>query len=137
MRLKLFLAAGVACTLLFLGLWLKSRHARPTVEQSVRQDQTASPSRAQAPSDQSLKFSTPPAATAGQKTLLLAVASTWDKSAAATEFARFVEWAERYQSTKTGAAKTALEAEGTQLAAERRWALAQLIQSDPKRALEL
>src|SRR5258706_15543238 len=118
MRLKLFLAAGVACTLLFLGLWLKSRHATPGVEQPVRQDQTASPS--ERPSDPSFKSATPPAAMAGQKTLLPAVASTWDKAAAATEFARLVEWAERYRSTKTAAEKTALEVEGTQFAPHRR-----------------
>src|SRR5438552_12434297 len=50
---------------------------------------------------------------------------------------RFARWAELYFSAATAGDKAALLAQGKELAAARREALAALIQVDPKRALEL
>src|SRR6266487_6447708 len=50
---------------------------------------------------------------------------------------RFARWAELYFSASTAGDKAALLAQGKELAAARREALAALIQVDPKRALEL
>src|SRR2546427_263037 len=50
---------------------------------------------------------------------------------------RFARWAELYFSVSTAGDKAALLAQGKELAAARREALAALIQIDPKRALEL
>src|SRR5437667_638326 len=50
---------------------------------------------------------------------------------------RFARWAELYFSASTAGDRTALLAQGKELAAARREALAALIQIDPKRALEL
>src|SRR5439155_9354777 len=53
------------------------------------------------------------------------------------EFAWFADWTHRFRDAATAEEKAALEPEGVALAQARRDALAELIQSDPKRALEL
>ena len=52
-------------------------------------------------------------------------------------FADFTAWVQKYRESKSPADKTALEAPGVALAQKRRAALARLIDTDPRRALEL
>jgi hypothetical protein len=61
----------------------------------------------------------------------------WSSAIPESSFASFKDWAAKYQAAGTAEEKKALEAEGVVLATARRTALAQLIQRDPKRALEL
>lgn len=60
----------------------------------------------------------------------------WKQPAAEPVFARFQEWAGRHAAADA-ASRSALEAEGVQLATERRAALHDLIMEDPARALVL
>src|SRR6476661_11199245 len=77
------------------------------------------------------------AARTNQNSLLPSPAFTWEKADDLPEFASFAEWAGRFRNARTAEEKAALEPEGVALAQARRDALAELIQSDPKRALEL
>ena len=61
----------------------------------------------------------------------------WERPVAEPAFAAFQDWVRRYQSAPTPAARAALESEGIELARARRTALADLIQSNPERALQL
>ena len=61
----------------------------------------------------------------------------WEQPVSETPFANFTEWTRRYAQATTPETKAALEAEGVALAETRRAALADLIQSNPERALEL
>src|ERR1043166_2713877 len=60
----------------------------------------------------------------------------WEKTPSEPAFARFHEWAERYAKAPANE-KTGLEPEGIELARERLHQLADLIQSNPERALQL
>ncbi|HEY2951234.1 MAG TPA: hypothetical protein VGK40_01555, partial [Verrucomicrobiae bacterium] len=60
-----------------------------------------------------------------------------DVPAAKPDFALFADWAKAYAEAQSPAARAALEDEGVDLAIARREALAALIQTDPKSALEL
>src|SRR5947209_8948408 len=62
---------------------------------------------------------------------------TWERGGNGPAFSRFVEWTHRYGTAVGAREKSALEAEGVTLARERRDALAELIQANPKEALEL
>ncbi len=72
---------------------------------------------------------------------LAPVGSAWETDPAETAFGRFADWTHRYQAGLANGADpvalSALETEGVQLATERRAAMHSLIQSDPRRALEL
>src|SRR6266478_8736547 len=61
---------------------------------------------------------------------------SWDQPIVEEPFARFHDWAAQYVHAQ-GANKLDLEAEGLWLVRARRKALAQLIESNPERALEL
>ncbi len=61
----------------------------------------------------------------------------WEKPVGEPPFAAFKDWAARYQQATTDEAKAALEADGAALARVRLTAMADLIQSNPERALEL
>ncbi len=61
----------------------------------------------------------------------------WEQPVAEPEFAAFKEWTERYRQASGTEAKAGLEAEGLRIARVRLTALADLIQSNPQRALEL
>ncbi len=64
----------------------------------------------------------------------LAYAQGWDEPQPAALVA-FHDWAQRYRSATTAAARAALEAEGVELARARRPEMKRLIQRDPQRAL--
>jgi hypothetical protein len=61
----------------------------------------------------------------------------WSSAIPEPAFAAFADWCENYLETETPEARAALEAEGVALARDRRVAMAELIQSNPQRALEL
>jgi hypothetical protein len=61
----------------------------------------------------------------------------WNATPAEPAFAVFVDWTRRYAAAPDTAAKAALEQEGIAAARARLTAMADLIQADPKRALEL
>ena len=61
----------------------------------------------------------------------------WNEPASEPPFARFAAWARRYAQAPTVQAQAELEAEGIALARVRLQALADLIQTNPQRALEL
>ena len=67
----------------------------------------------------------------------VAVENPGQKPSAEPEFAAFTDWSHRYASASDAAAKAALETEGVTLARARLIAMADLVQSDPRRALEL
>src|SRR5262249_14491996 len=62
--------------------------------------------------------------------------ATWDLPGSEPAFARFADWAKRYLAAPPEA-RAALEAEGVELARERREVMRLLLQSDPARALAL
>lgn len=62
--------------------------------------------------------------------------AAWRQATTEPAFSAFAEWSQRYESAAP-TAKAALEEEGTTLARKRRQQLANLIQRDPKQALEL
>ncbi len=78
-------------------------------------------------------------AVANRRALLPRLDVLWAAPVSEPVFAAFKDWSRRYSTTGAAdaAAKAALEVEGVELARSRRAALAALIQSDPKRALEL
>jgi hypothetical protein len=61
----------------------------------------------------------------------------WSTPATEPTFSRFQDWVQRYNNSTSDSMRAALEAEGVQIAAERRGELRQLISSDPEHALEL
>lgn len=96
--------------------------------------------RANAPAPLSTAASSPALATRAateQKALLRPAGTTWENAGDAPEFSVFVDWTERFRAATSPEERAELEAEGVAVAQDRRNALAQLIQSDPKRALEL
>jgi len=64
-------------------------------------------------------------------------ASRWSDSVPEPAFARFAGWTRRYLAESSPDARRGLEAEGLELARQRRRELEELIPSDPRRALEL
>ena len=66
-----------------------------------------------------------------------AQAQLWKETPGEPAFAAFADWTRRHAAAPDAAAKAALEAEGVALARTRLTAMADLIQTDPKRALEL
>ena len=79
----------------------------------------------------------PPPATIVPQTSLSRPGGTWEQAGAPPEFLTFAEWTHRHRAAATAGEKAALEAEGVALASARREVLAELIPTDPKRALEL
>jgi len=71
------------------------------------------------------------------QTGLQPIGAKWNVPAEDSAFGRFSDWAARFQAAADDSTRAALEAEGVRLAGERRTALHSLVQSDPKRALEL
>ncbi|HKX60209.1 MAG TPA: Ig-like domain-containing protein, partial [Verrucomicrobiae bacterium] len=71
------------------------------------------------------------------QTGLQPIGAKWNVPAEDSAFGRFGDWAVRFQAAADDSARAALEAEGVKLAGERRTSLHSLVQSDPKRALEL
>src|SRR5256885_4920135 len=137
MRLKIVLAVAAAfAAVLFLYL---SSHSGLTQrgEQSSTEKPSSAPAATASPLGPATAASDPETARTNQSWLLPPVGLTWQKSDDLPEFALFAEWANRFHDAKTADAKTALEPEGVALAQARRDALAELIQSDPERALEL
>src|SRR5262245_19574419 len=64
-------------------------------------------------------------------------ATSWDAPIEEKQFATFSEWVKRYQQAGSPEARAALVSEGVALAQARLTAMADLIQSNPQRALEL
>lgn len=74
---------------------------------------------------------------ATKKQLATAPEKLWSTPATEPTFARFQDWVQRYQNAANESERATLEAEGVQIAAERRGELRHLISSDPEHALEL
>jgi hypothetical protein len=69
--------------------------------------------------------------------LLPARGTFWQQPVPEPAFAAFADWTKRYATAASAAARAALEAEGMTLARRRLTALADLIMTQPERALEL
>ncbi len=131
---------GTACLVAALGLWLSHRvnsGASPAKKMAANANTAKEGSLDHAP----LRASPPSQAAVLPKANQPAVRNTtrtWPTVEAATEsqFAQFHDWLRRYHEADV-TEKSALEAEGKILAQARLTALADLIQTNPKRALEL
>src|SRR5258706_11688829 len=136
MRIKVVLFLALASGLLFLSVRRAAR-VRSTSAVYTASNQTAplqpgpkvglaraQASRQKAPAQAGEKV--PPS----QRAL-------WDRPVTEPQFAAFKNWVGRYQQAAGAKARAALEDEGLTLARVRLTAMADLIQSNPERALEL
>ena len=117
------------------------RTSSPQVESTQAQATTRSTSTPKAFSStpvQAREVSTPNSTEKNVVPKLLASSpeKLWSTPATEPTFSRFQDWVQRYTTTSESE-RAALEAEGVQIAAERRGELRQLISSDPEHALEL
>jgi hypothetical protein len=94
------------------------------------------PEPAGAPTRQSQPIE-PPSAAARVSALPPSQEELWSRPIAEPAFARFTEWTRRSAAAGTDKARTELAAEGVELARVRAAAMAQEMQTNPKRAIEL
>jgi hypothetical protein len=139
MRIKVVLLFLLLSGLLILAL---RQSPRPGVPQPnpVHQDPPAAPPGAAAAVGGSAEPGSRPGGRAAANPTAPAPASPealWQRPAAEPPFAAFKDWTERHANAAGTAAVAALEAEGVTLARARLEALADVIQSDPQRAVEL
>ena len=133
MRIKvvLFLALLLLSGLLFVAL---RKPARFTGPQTVPPTQAGTPPAAP---DVVARDRGAVASTKSSRVASLSPEALWAKPVTEPQFAAFKEWTERYRKTGTSEAKAAMEGEGVTLARARLSAMADLIQSNPERALAL
>ena len=115
---SLLLAAAICLSLLFL-------RPQPRPEQAGMQ------------TDQTPPVEPAEAAPARVSALPPSREELWSRPAAEPAFAHFAEWTRRFSSAATDETKAALTAEGSALARVRATAMAEEMQTNPKRALEL
>jgi hypothetical protein len=137
MRIKVVLLFFLLSGLVFLALH------HPTAPDGP---QTVPPNQNQAPSPPPVTFPAahdewahdhPPAVAKAAPVVAPSQEALWERPVPEPTFAAFKEWTHRHQKAGSVAAQTALETEGATLARTRLAALADLIQSDPERAVAL
>ena len=133
MKAKVWFGLG-AGGLLLLVLWRGGQRTEPQGRPLAPQPQSPASSAAVVSPD---KVPTPQRAAGTETALAPAPAELWEQPIPELEFAAFVDWTRRYGQAATPAARAALEAEGIRLARARLTALANLIVTQPARALEL
>jgi hypothetical protein len=142
--MKVFLGPLFVVTALFLGAGMVSLRPEQNSSASIPTDRLGQKVSGNdsliEKSSPSPEASTSPSAAANvlplRQRVMEALDVHWATPPSETTFLRFHDWTHRYASGGPGD-RAGLEAEGIGLARERRRELAQLIKSDPRRALEL
>src|SRR5262245_23237072 len=133
-RVVLCLALLAGVVVLLLRNQLPNPAPKPDVPVPAVQSDTARPDVA---SPAASATASEPRRDTAEIVLPPSLEALWEKPVVEPPFAAFKEWTARYQQAPSAAAKAALEAEGVELARARLTAMADLIQSNPERALEL
>lgn len=139
MRIKVVLLLALLSGLVFLSLRKPAAPSAPQANPPGQKVATPSPQTGvPAVHDESAAHKHQPAASAkAAPTATFSPEALWERPVTEPPFAAFKEWTERLEKSGSVAAKTAMEEEGATLARARLAALADLIQSDPQRAVEL
>ena len=135
MRIKVVLFLALLSGLVFLSVHPFVRNSIPRVGPPAN-DQAAS-SKSDRKAGLSRSASRRTVSTQASEQVPPSQQALWNQPVAEPQFAAFKDWVDRYRKADSAEAKAALEEEGAPLARARLTAMADIIQSNPERALEL